>query len=954
MSNLVIIVIGFFSAPMDQDVSFGENATFNCIGLGVVGIRWTFNTILSCTAMSCNQSGFSVVNERTSETVESTVESTLVIDTSQLEAEVETTYTIQCILQLPGDLILSASLRVRLANSTVPVTSGANNITAIIGAVVASVIIVVFVIIIIIAIIVVTKSKRRNEFPMYEEIGMYTKCIVANHEYDKINDLMPNSSERFNTEAAHAYDRISNCSYSHSSQPHAYESVPEYENVLVPGLLDYPEGTRHYGIYEAIARYEKVPNADMTHILRQASLETQQVYEVIARYEKVPDADIAHILRQASLETQQVYEVIARYDKVPDADIAHILRQASLETQQVYEVIARYERVPHVDMAQILNQISRSSEERAHFQMYGEMSAYERVPQADMAQILNQISRSSEERAHVEMYEFEETSVYERVPHVNMEQILNQISRPCEERAHVQMYEETSVYERMSQADMAQILNQISRSSEERAPVQMFEETSVYERVPHVNMEQILNQISRLCEERAHVQMYEETSVYERVPQADMAQILNQISRSSEERAPVQMFEEKSAYERVPHVNMDQILSRYSEERARVQEMSAYERVPHADVTDMNPYKLYTSSVSGSGIDTGYSDYERAQVYEQITGYEQVPVADIAQILSTHATRCSAPNIEIPEVNMPQNGQSHELITAVCEQDMIPASAQVAPLYTRTQCSKEVSPVSLSAGVVPHIPDSYGKRKQNETINSVQWMVNKLKLGVANPKLDSIQHITGHELVVHNSSASSVISTNTHISAFDITQSGELTSSYESSPQTPFPLHSQFQASEIPCESNQVSPVEQFTSEYERIKCTTLTGGLSSIYSSLQVDQFPGYERVNYTSPTGRLLTNYSSSGDQFSGYERVNYTSQTGLLSSNYNSSSGDQFSGYERVNYTLPTGRIACNYNSSSGNEFSGYERVNYTSPTGRLSSNYNSSSGDQFSGYERVNYT
>ena len=606
---IIALLIGprFLSAPVNRDVSFGETATFNCIGLGV-GIAWTLNIVLSCTAMSCNQSGLSV-NECRSETAE--VNSTLVIDTSQLEVKVETTYTIQCILQRPGgngDLISSASLRIRLTNLTVPVSSGANNITAIIGTVVASFIIVIFIIICIIAIIVVRRRRNASKFPIYEDTGMYTECIVADHA-----GLVMSSIGRFNTEEAHVYDRISNCSFSHSSQPHTYESVPEYENVLLPGFLDNPEGTHHCGIYEVIARYEKVPNAD----------------------------------------------------------IAHILRQAFLETQQVYDVIARYERVPHVNMAQILKQISRPSEERAHaVQMYEEMSAYERVPHVDMAQILNQISRSSDERTHVQMYE--ETSVYERVPQADMAQILNQISRSSEERAPVQMHEETSVYERVPQADMAQILNQISRSSEERAHVQMHEETSVYERVPHVDMEQILNQISRSSEERAHVQMHEETSVYERVPQADMAQILNQISRSSDERA-------------------------------HVQEMSAYERVPHGDVTDMNPYKLYTSRVSGSGIDTGYSDYERAQVYEQITGYEQVPVADIAQIVSTHVTRCSAPNMDLPEVNMPQNAQSRELITAVCEQDMIPASAKVpslqAPLYTRTQCSDEDSPVSLSAGV---------------------------------------------------------------------------------------------------------------------------------------------------------------------------------------------------------------------------------------------------------------
>ena len=895
---------------MDQDVSFGETATFNCIASGVgIEITWTFNNILSCTAMSCNLSGLSVNESRSETASDSTVNSVLVVDTSQLE--VETTYTIQCILQQPipsgnGDQFSSASLRV--TNSTEIVSSRGSGITGIIiGAVVASLIIVVFIIIGIIAIIVVTKSKRRrNEFPMYEEIGMYTKCIAANHEYDKINDLMPNSSGRFNTEAAHVYDRISNCSFSYSSEP-------EYENVLLMGLLDYPEGTRRYGIYE----------------------------------------------------------------KVPDVDMAHIVRQASLEAQQMYEVIARYERVPHVDMAQILKQISRSSEERAHVRMYEEMSAYERVPHVDMAQILNQISRSSEERAHVRMYE--EMSAYERVPHVDMAQILNQISRSSEERAHVRMYEEMSAYEQVPQVDMAQILKQISRSSEERAHVRMYEEMSAYERVPHVDMAQILNQISR---SRVHLQ---EMSAYERVPHVDMAQILNQISR-------------------------------YREERAHVQEMSAYERVPHADVTDMNPYKLYTSRVSGSGVDTGYSDYERAQVYGQITGYEQVPVADIAQIVSTHATkyRCSAPNMEIPEVNMPQNA----LITAVCEQDMIPASAQVAPLYTRTQCSKEDSPVSLSAGVVARIPDSYGKRKQNETINSVQWMVNKLKLRVAHSKLDSIQHITGHGHVDHNSSAGDVLSTSTHYLAFDTTPTQELTSSYESSPQAAFPLH---EASKIPHESN--LPVEQLNSEYERIKYTTLAGGLSS---SSPAEQFSGYERANYTSFTGGLSSNYtcesklpvkqfseyervnytsiagrllrSSSGGQFSGYERVNYTSSTGRVSSNYNSSSGDQFSGYERVNYTSPTGKLLTNYSSSgdqfsgyervnytsptgssssgdqfpgyervnytsptgrllsgsSGDQFSGYERVNYTSPTGILSSNYNSSSGDQFSGYERVNYT
>ena len=889
---------------MDQDVSFGEIATFNCIGLGI-GITWTFNNILSCTAMSCNQSGLSV-NERRIELAE--VNSNLVIDTNQLQVEVETTYTIQCILTESTVDPASASLRVRLANSTVPVSSEANNNTAIISAVVASFIIVVFIIIGIIAIIVVRRRMNASEFPIYEEIDMYAKCIVADHKYDKINDLMPSSSGRFNIEAAHVYDRISNCSISHSSQSHAYESIPEYENV---GLLDYPEGTRHYGIYEAIARYEKVPNADMTHILRQASLETQQVYEVIARYERVP--------------------------------------------------------LVHVDMAQILNQnlITTRCEERAHAHMYGEMPVYERVPQADMAQILNQISRSSEERAHVQMYE--ETSAYERVPHVNMAQILNQISRSSEERAHVQMHEEMSAYERVPQADMAQILKQISRSSEERAHVQMYEEMSAYERVPHVNIDQILNQISRPCEERAHA---EETSAYERVPHVDMAQILN-ISRSIKKRTDVQ---EISGYERVSHAHISHNLQ------------ASY---------DMNPYKLYTSRVSGSGIDTGYSDYERAQVYEQITGYEQVPVADIAQILSTHATRSSTPNMDLPEVNMPQNAQSRELITTVCEQDMIPASAHVAPLYTRTQCSKEDSPVSISAGVVPRIPDSYGKRKQNETINSVQWMVNKLKLGVTHPKLDSIQHITGHRHVDHNYlSTCAVLLTNTHISAFDTTQSGELTSSYESSPQAPFLLHCQLQASEIPCESNlQVSPVEQFNSEYEQNKYTTLAGRLSS---SSQGDQFSAYERVNYTSPTERLVTDYSSSGDQFSGYERVNYTSPTGRLSSNYNSSSGDQFSGYERVNYTSPTGTSSSgdqfpgykrvnytsptgrllsgssgdqfpgykrvNYTSptgrllrgSSGDQFSGYERVNYTSPTGRSSSNYNSSSGDQFPGYERVNYT
>ena len=390
----------------------------------------------------------------------------------------------------------------------------------------------------------------------------------------------------------------------------------------------------------------------------------------------------------------------------------------------------------------------------------------------------------------------------------------------------------------------------------------------------------------------------------------------------------------------------------------------------------MNSYELYTSRVSGSGIDTGYSDYERAQVYEQITGYEQVPMADIAQILSTHATRCSTPNMVIPEVNI---AQPRELITAVCGQDMITASATVPSLQAhskRTQCSDEDSPISLSAGVVPRIPDSYGKRKQNETINSVQWMVNKLKLGVAHPKLDSI---TEHGHVDHNLSAGTVLSINTHFSALDTKRTGELTSSYESSPRALFPLHSQLPASEI--RNLQVSPFEQL-SEYERNKYTILTGGLSSIYNSSPVEQFSGdhftshtgglsskytagesrlpvkqcseYERFNYTSPAGRLSSNCKSpSGDQFSGYERVNYISPAGRLSSIYNSSLCDQSYGYERVNYNSPAQILSSN-NSTSGDQFAGYERVNYTSPSAeRLSSIYNSSSCDQSSGYERVNY-
>ena len=113
-------------APDPQTVPFGDMVNFTCSGVGsFIRLNWTFNQSLPCNAESCDSNFLSFHQTLYADFSNNlTIESTLVINSSQLEQSPEV-FPIECMveqmmpseLNLPGQMVnFRTDLRV-----TVPV-----------------------------------------------------------------------------------------------------------------------------------------------------------------------------------------------------------------------------------------------------------------------------------------------------------------------------------------------------------------------------------------------------------------------------------------------------------------------------------------------------------------------------------------------------------------------------------------------------------------------------------------------------------------------------------------------------------------------------------------------------------------------------------------------------------------------------------------------------------------
>ena len=173
--------------------------------------------------------------------------------------------------------------------------------------------------------------------------------------------------------------------------------------------------------------------------------------------------------------------------------------------------------------------------------------------------------------------------------------------------------------------------------------------------------------------------------------------------------------------------------------------IARYERVPHADINLILRQAACENGnmISSNGCDFDcHNLYERAQVYGRITGYEQVPMVDIAQILSYHAhsavpqhivtptTPCSVvPYEQIPLYEQSHNSERTEvLIESLRARRAYATPSENEPfhLYERVQYNESVQQMITGLADKDLIPIEnnelyplYERVKYSETVQQI-------------------------------------------------------------------------------------------------------------------------------------------------------------------------------------------------------------------------------------------